>query len=124
MRIRTWLISVNRCRRIIGKTAERCVSKMQMFRSGRKESAWIIEGDEGMSKKKKKEEEKEKMGVRRRAKRIQEDWKGKTMEHSTGREEDEKPRGEETRGAEKKMEGGGATRPSDDLMSSSSPGLK
>lgn len=122
MRIQTWLlVSVNRCRRIIGKTAERCVSKMQMFRSGRKESAWIIEGDERTSKKK---EEKEKMGVRRRAKRIREDWKGKTMEHSTGRKEDEKPRGEETRGAEKKMEGGGATRPSDDLMSSSSPGLK
>lgn len=50
-------------------------------------------------------------------------WKGETMEHGTGREEDE-PRGEKTRGAKKKMEGGGATRPSDDLMSSPSPGLK
>lgn len=45
------------------------------------------------------------------------------MEQGTGREEDE-PRGEKTRGAKKKMEGGGATRPSDDLMSSPSPGLK
>lgn len=34
-------------------------------------------------------------------------WKGETMEHGTGREEDE-PRGEKTRGAKKKMEGEGA----------------
>lgn len=39
-------------------------------------------------------------------------WKGETMEHGTGREEDE-PRGEKTRGAKKKMEGGGATRPNE-----------
>lgn len=68
---------------------------MQMFRLGRKESAWMIERDEGCCwnvEKEEEEEEKEKMGVCvRRAKGIREDrllggWKGETMEHGTGRE--------------------------------------
>lgn len=116
MRVGTvaWLlVSSNRCRTIIAK-GERCVSKILGDADVSVGGWWNVEKEEGEGEGKNERWATSKKNTRRLVGKVR---------RCTGREEDE-PRGEKTRGAKKKMEGGGATRPSDDLMSSPSPGLK
>lgn len=139
-RDRRWLVSANRCSNDNCQRAERCVSKIaedadvsvverKEKRVDHRRRLWNVEEEEERRRRKKwacalEDEEKE----------CEDWWIGRKVRHdgAAGRKEDE-PTGRRDTWSEKggrgeggggKMEGGGATRPSNDLMSSPSPGLK
>lgn len=132
-RDRRWLVSANRCSNDNCQRAERCVSKIaedadvsvverKEKRVDHRRRLWNVEEEEERRRRKKwacalEDEEKE----------CEDWWIGKVRhDGAAGRKEDE-PTGRRDTWSEKgggKMEGGGATRPSNDLMSSPSPGLK